>query len=225
LMGSVKEAIESPHANYVLQKIVEILPCDVSSFISTELAGFGVHVAKHRYGCRVLSRLVEHAPSCNETVKLLDEVVSAAAWLCRNAFARHVLQSILEHGSTEHCRKIVTAIRSNLLGLAMHKEASYVVQHALLHAQRYHVEGDEFGLTRELVGHEAVRSMAARRGGCHVIAALLETAPSVRQEVWDAVLEQAEDIGTTSHGSALLTMVHKDTTGFVVPHFAIIAGA
>jgi len=200
---------------------VENLLPDVSCFIPAELANLGVHVARHRYGCRVLCRLVELTP-CNETSALLEEVVSAAAGLCRSEFARHVLQSILEHGSTEHCRKIVTALRSDLLGLATHKEASWVVQYALLHAHRYHLEGDEYGLARELVGHEAVRRMAARRGGCHVIRALLTKAPSVRQEVSDAVLEQAEGIGTTSHGSMLLTMVRKD---FVVPDAAILAGA
>merc|ERR1740138_364723 len=39
LRGHIREAIESKHANYVVQKIVEVLPTSMVSFVVEELAG------------------------------------------------------------------------------------------------------------------------------------------------------------------------------------------
>merc|ERR1712070_1226839 len=59
LQGRVREAIRSPHANHVVQKLVEVLPLPSLSFVAEEMLGAGPEIARHRYGCRVLCRLVE----------------------------------------------------------------------------------------------------------------------------------------------------------------------
>merc|ERR1712232_721269 len=59
LQGRVGEAIRSPHANHVIQKLVEVLPVPSLSFITQEILGAGSEVARNRYGNRVLSRLLE----------------------------------------------------------------------------------------------------------------------------------------------------------------------
>merc|ERR1712151_1490082 len=60
LRGQVRQAIGSAHANYVVQKVVETQPTSVA-------------VTRHRYGCRILCRLLEHSASDPGTVALVDE--------------------------------------------------------------------------------------------------------------------------------------------------------
>lgn len=172
--GHVIEAVESPHANFSLQKLIEALPAKDSVFIARELQGLGSIAAKHPYGCRILIRLIEHV-SCDETDALLKDVVSEAALLSKNKFARHVLRCILERSSEELCREIVTKVRPDLIGLATHKHASFVVQHAVLQKNRYQVKGENNGLVSELAGGEALQRLARSRGGCYVAQALEAT--------------------------------------------------
>merc|ERR1712129_612443 len=60
LHGHVRWAAESPHANYVVQKIVEVMPPSHGSFVVKELRGAAAELARHRYGCRIFCRIVEH---------------------------------------------------------------------------------------------------------------------------------------------------------------------
>merc|ERR1719238_1371323 len=59
LQGRVREAIRSPHANHVVQKMVEVLPASSLGFVVEEILGAGAEFARHRYGCRVVCRLVQ----------------------------------------------------------------------------------------------------------------------------------------------------------------------
>merc|ERR1719284_624344 len=58
LHGHVREAMLSPHANFVIQKVVEALPVASVSFVAKELATHAAEAARHRFGCRILCRLV-----------------------------------------------------------------------------------------------------------------------------------------------------------------------
>merc|ERR1712151_274397 len=84
LHGYVRRAITSPHANYVIQKIIEVMPLPLSSFIISELCGHGSEVSRHRYGCRIICRLVEHLGSYAKTVDLIEEILKDAGELCRH---------------------------------------------------------------------------------------------------------------------------------------------
>merc|ERR1712187_976650 len=71
----VQQLYEDPHGNHVLSKLVEVMPSATLGPIIEQLHGTAVQVAKHRYGCRVLERLIEH---CSETQLsvLMEEVVA-----------------------------------------------------------------------------------------------------------------------------------------------------
>lgn len=60
LRGHVLSATASPHANFVIQKVIEVLPTNLTNFVAKELATFAAELACHRFGCRVFCRLVEH---------------------------------------------------------------------------------------------------------------------------------------------------------------------
>merc|ERR1719191_1039152 len=85
LRSRVREAIRSPHANHVVQKMVEGLPPSSLGFVAEELLGAGAEVARHRYGCRVLCRLVlRHGDtSIAHMDELIEELLADASDLAR----------------------------------------------------------------------------------------------------------------------------------------------
>ena len=62
--GHVQQALESPHANHVLQRAINLLAPSSVRFILDELMQcvHPVALARHPFGCRVLQRLIEHFP-------------------------------------------------------------------------------------------------------------------------------------------------------------------
>lgn len=134
LQGRVIEALKSPHANYVLQKCIEVTPASQLGFITSELKGNAVLAAKHRFGCRILERLFEHHCSELPTGALMDEIVAETSTLCRHSYANFVVQHVLEHGSVSHRAQITEVLLRDVCRLAKHRVASHVVQSALVYA-------------------------------------------------------------------------------------------
>merc|ERR1719343_1869951 len=64
LQSHVWDAMRCPHANYVLQKSIALLKPLSSQFIIDEIVRKGARAvaqaAKHKYGCRIIQRLLEH---------------------------------------------------------------------------------------------------------------------------------------------------------------------
>lgn len=132
LHGRVLEAIESPHANYVIQKVVEWMPPAERSFVISELRFGAAKMARHRNGCRILCRLLEHYErehsACGE---LIDEVLAEVETLCCHPYGHHVLEWVLEYGRVEQRHRICSALLSNLMNIAQDRHGSFVVQAAL----------------------------------------------------------------------------------------------
>jgi pumilio RNA-binding family len=180
LHGHAVEAMRSPHANFVIQKVVELMPASTAGFIAEELAVLGCDAARHRYGCRLLCRILEHhslqGDSCGRPLssqhslkQLLDEVVGNAATLVHHAFAHHVMDSIVEHGTADMRHFVAMAIRSNLVQNAKNRYASYVVERSMTYCssldQHAYVNGfladiDElFVLANHEYGSHVVRTV------------------------------------------------------------------
>merc|ERR1711957_986134 len=88
-------------------------------------------VARHRYGCRILERLIEHCDENRQLSSLLRELESQAESLSRHPFANFVIQHLLEHGSPDCRARIVQSLLPYLPMLAVHRTASHVVQRTL----------------------------------------------------------------------------------------------
>jgi len=131
LEGRVCEASKSPHANYVLQRCIRVLPTKRLQFVLDELKGRAVVTARHRCGCRILQRLLERGFPHEQTAGLVAEVMSDADRLCRHPFGNFVLQHILDHGTDSQRSAVVCAVLPDARGLARHRIASHVLQRAL----------------------------------------------------------------------------------------------
>eukprot|EP00933_Yihiella_yeosuensis_P007535 TRINITY_DN112621_c0_g1_i2.p1 TRINITY_DN112621_c0_g1~~TRINITY_DN112621_c0_g1_i2.p1 ORF type:complete len:328 (+),score=55.90 TRINITY_DN112621_c0_g1_i2:65-985(+) len=174
LKGHVREAVASPHANYVIQKVITQLCPSGSDFVAEELTGIGAKTARHRYGCRILSRLLEFCARRETTKRVVDEVLAEAPDMCRHSFGHHVVQSLLEHGSERQQGLIVKAICQDAIGNASHRSASFLVEKALAHC----APDDQQVLMSELKRPESITRLAHSQYGCYVVRALLQ-----RQEV------------------------------------------
>jgi hypothetical protein len=176
MWGHVKRAIASPHANYVVAKIVEVLPPSHSSFIVLELLGDGARAARHTFGCRVINRLIEHsiaAPAAGDVkTALVEEILREAGELCRHQFGHHVMSTLLEHGRPDHKSAIVQALVQDLYGNCRHRRATYVIETAMAWAPQDDVRMLERCLVAE--GKHNIIDLAENQFGCHVVKTLMQ---------------------------------------------------
>jgi len=119
LSGHVRKAMRCPHANHVLQKIIETCEHESLDFLVQELTsrpGLVERATRHRYGCRVMQQLIRKCPP--EQVRVITEAVIADAttFACHN-FACFVVQRLLECGTSDQ--------RAQLLG-SFTRDASFI---------------------------------------------------------------------------------------------------
>jgi len=173
LQGHVLEAAISPHANYVLQKMIMQLPTSATGFIAEEIMASkesASKIARNRHGCRILCRLLEFSSSESKTSALLvSQVLEEAEDLCRHSFGHHVLQAALEHGNSSHRSRIAAALLSDLDSCAKHRNGSYLVEKAL----KFCCEEDQRALLERLVVPSMLEDLALNQYGSFVAKAVL----------------------------------------------------
>jgi len=202
LHGQVREAFQSPHANYVIQKIIEALPCAQSSFISEELMGMGAMVARHRYGCRILCRLLEHCTTEQGTEKLVTEVLDDAAGLSRHSFGHHVIQCILEHGSTKQQEQIVEGLMEDLPRNARNRNASYVLERVFMHTDE-EIQRTLLGKLLDL-GPEMWSLLTRSYLGSHVLKSVMRFPSDILPQAMGDIRLATGKLHGTRHGKQLL---------------------
>lgn len=135
LRGHVCEALESPHANHVLQKLVDVVDPTYLKFVIEEMKGMGAFFARRRFGCRVVERLLEHCPS-EYLAELVDEILQDAERLSRHPYGNFVMQHIFRYGTVEQKHRLVLLLREDVARLARHRHASHVVEAAFTNCAR-----------------------------------------------------------------------------------------
>jgi hypothetical protein len=205
LRGHVHDAVSSPHANFVIQKMIEVLPVSSSNFVAEELLTFAVDAARHRFACRILSRLIEHH-LCDKAGlatmnRLIDELLPETERLIRHNFARHVVELILEHGSKCHQETIIRAIRKDAVRNAKDRYASYVVEHCLYHCS----VPERDALASDLLCNlETFWVLANHECASHVIKALLKSHGSFATRAMEQMNVGAAKLCTSKYGQRLL---------------------
>lgn len=204
MRGHVRSAVQSKFANYFIQKILEILPVERSRFIPEELRGSGAALARHRFGCRIACRILEHG-SLDEgaTADLLNEILdSGAEDLCNHTFGSYVVRHFLEFGLPEHRRKIAAALSADVMGFSKQRQGSHVVEAAL----KYCSAEDQRMLAEQLMGkRDQLMSLASSQFGHHVMKGLLAVPPGeLRQEIVDTLRPLAVPLHSTRYGKRVL---------------------
>jgi hypothetical protein len=209
LRGHVRDAISSPHANFVIQKVIEVLPPSSTNFVAEELFTYAVEAARHRFACRILCRLIEHKTDSATTDTLIDELLAETEQLIRHNFARHVIELILEHGSTMQKERIVRAIRNDVVRSAKDRYASYVVEQVF-----YRCIPESDALACDLISDvESFWTLANHECGWHVIKALLKSHGQFSLRARDLLMAGAAKLCTSKHGQRLLEEIGQPICG------------
>jgi len=164
----ISELIASPHGNHVVAKMVEIMPpAAVRCVIEATIKWNPAELARHRYGCRILERLIEHC-SEKQMSEVLDALVVQAEPLCRHPYGNFVVSHLLEHGSSVRKVSILDQLLQTLPQLAVHRTASHVVQNLIYHSDEVGKRRLVETLLREQSPHSIV-DIACTRYGSFVV--------------------------------------------------------
>lgn len=216
LNGHVMAATRCAHANFVVQKLVQVLPLALARFVIGELAGSGVKVAQHQYGCRILCRIVEHYSNDSladaQALALLDELVAEAELLSYDVFGYHVMQALLEHGPSGHRHAIADALLADIARAAKDRGAGHVVEKALMHCGAE----DQHALASSLLtcrGRGSIASLAKSPQGCACVRATLALPGEIGREARSGCRLAVTELAASKAGRRLLKKAEGDWDG------------
>jgi len=201
LKGLVKDATRCPHANFVIQKIIELLPPTLAEFIIDELFDCVAEVATHRYGCRIMCRLLEHSSTAPSTGRLLDKMLQSVRSLCCHTYGHYVIQLLMEHGTKEHRRAVVAALCSDAFKMAKSRHASSIVKGILTSSD---IE-DKHALANALVADdEHLPQLAADKIGWLVIRAVCKVSHEHLHKVQEKLQPYKQGLMSSTYGQRFL---------------------
>jgi hypothetical protein len=167
LSGHVVEAMQCPHANYVLQSCISADVPAAVQLVMREIIDAGaeavLQAARHRFGCRVIERLFEvctvpELGLLDELSALADCLIDDACALCLHPYGNYTMQHLLLHGLEEHRKQLHRFLKERVLDMAAHFYASAVIGQALQHG----LEDDKLELARALVRSPGLLNAMAR---------------------------------------------------------------
>merc|ERR1719408_105282 len=101
--GRVVEAMRCPNANHVLQKFIQRVPANSLEFVVDELRTHGfVAAAKHKFGCRVVQRLLENLSGV-QLLELQTSLLKESMDLSKHASAHFVMVCLLASAQSDCC--------------------------------------------------------------------------------------------------------------------------
>jgi hypothetical protein len=205
LRGHIRNAVQSKHANHVVQKITEVMPVARASFVVDELKGFGHALVRHCFGCRVMCRILEHlSPEDASTLELVDEILTDVEDLCSHSFGSFVIRHLLEFGFAAHKHQIVLALRTDLIGFAKHKFGSHVVEAALRHS----AFEDQQDLSKELLADkEQLLYLSGNQFGRHVVRAMLTMPADLKKEAVNALRPMESQLKASRYGKSVVQVL------------------
>lgn len=172
LLPEARQLCESPHANHVLAKLIEVLPVTRLTPLLDAFQGQVQTLARHRFGSRILERLTEH---CSEAQlgPLLDEAIEDIEALARHQHGNFFVQRLLEHGSASRKRICAEKLLPFVLEHAVHRTASNTLQRLIDHASldMQAAIADKF-LAGE--GVQSLEAIAVTRYGSFVVQLLVD---------------------------------------------------
>jgi len=135
LHDHVWDATCCPHANHVLQRCIAALFPEDLQFIVDVLTKerLAVQAARHKYGCRIVQRLIEHCSSV-QIEGLLRSLLAEVPLVSCHAYGNYVMQHILQHSPLQS--EVCQALEEHLNALSSDQYGAAVVSCAMTSASR-----------------------------------------------------------------------------------------
>jgi len=196
-----------------------VMPPPVLFFMLAELQAWGTprKLATHKYGCRVLERIIEHFP-VSQLSHFIEDILDDSVAVSKEPFGNFVVQHILEHGTSDHRHRLVLSLGADLRDTATHPNACLVLNKVLTYAAL----ADQQDLAERVIGIPGlVADMASLRNGFETTLRLFEIATGQLLEAAHAQLAvESNRIEGTRHGRALLDAItHSSPTDFLDDDF------
>jgi hypothetical protein len=202
----IKQAYESPQANYALSHLFETMPTFLLRPIVQDLQHFALEAAKHRYGCRCMIRFVRyHADKSEpEVAEVVHALLSDVLALGRSEFGTHVVQEILRKGLPEHRQAVVSAFRRDLLRESKNRFTFPIIEEAFRCCEPDLVKEM---LDRLLSHKDGIRELVESKFGVKVVQAILN-GPQ-QQAIAEHICAIASQINHSGAGRFVLQEAHK----------------
>lgn len=172
LQGHVWDAMRCPHANYVLQKAIALMKPQGSQFIIDEVVRKGARAvaqaARHKYGCRIVQRLLEHCTAA-QVSELAAAILQDSLAIARHPYGNYVMQHIIEHGTKEQRGLLTRQLEQQAAAIGADEYACAVVGKALAHGEQQ----EKLSLARALARVPGMVCALARTRHGHVAARLV----------------------------------------------------
>lgn len=208
LVGRVWEALKCMHANHVVQKCIStVRPVDVQ-FIIDELrhgaAGGVVQAARHRYGCRIIQRLLEHCP-LDQVAPMVGELLAEAASLSSHIYGNYVMQHIVEFCGPEDVSHLTSLLEQRVPDMVRNDYAAAVIGKALSQANNERRHALAQALLRQ---PEQLAAMSCSRKGHVAVKEALQLAEDVaRSKVCDELASRFGRLRACRYGRAIVSFV------------------
>jgi len=131
LRGNVVKLVESPHGNHVLQKCIVELRFEAVRFVLDEIPSEEVSsLAQHKFGCRVLQRLLERH---GQVSRLVEAVLADLIAIAQSPYGNYVVQLLLECPGVgaEQRERLLRLVEASVEELGSHPFGCIVLSAAL----------------------------------------------------------------------------------------------
>lgn len=173
LRGRVWDALQCRNANHVLQKCIATMRPQPLQFIIDEIMspgpGSGAHAAQHRFGCRVVERLLEHCRP-DQVKPLVDDILTNGPMLCMDPYGNYVVQHLLEYGTAHYKHSMSMIVAKQIASMPGDYHCCAVVSAALCHS----LPDDKVVVSRAVLSRRGLLvSLARQRHGHDAVLTLL----------------------------------------------------
>lgn len=212
LQGHICEAMRCPHANYVLQKCVSVMRPANLQFIIDELVdknpGIATYTARHKYGCRIIQRILEHCPP-SQLRSLAEHLLEDAVATCLHPYGNYVMQHLIEHGTAEQRHELSKLLRDNVEVVAADAHAGAVVGKAMT----FGAEADKVELARALVRTPGLLPCIARSRHGHTAAkAVFDVLEGTeREQACGLIYAEEKTLRGLRYGQLVLASLKQDS--------------
>lgn len=206
----------NPNGNYVVQRMVDTFRGPPQTAIIEEVVPVAVQIAKNRFGCRVLTHIIDSGSNDDvERTKVLEEMKSKAADLCEHPFGHHVISKMISNDIFRHelVADVLACSTDALCTHAENRNASYVIEEVL--KVRATTEDPERVAEQKRKLHTIIQSrlrderilvqVAMNQFGSFVIKALLDGESSVQlEDIVQKLSANSKTLEQNKHGLAVV---------------------
>lgn len=208
LVGHVWEALKCMNANHVLQKCITVLRPDVAQFVIDELTQHGgkgvVQAAKHRFGCRVLQRLLEHC-SQEQISPMVEVLLNDAVDLSSHTYGHYVMMHLFEQCDQDVVSRLASTLQQHLPNMTADGYIGAVIGKALNHTNTKACVSLAAGLLQE---HAHVVVMACSRWGYAAVKqALVLVSASEQDKACKELAHCSPKLRSSRYGRLVATFV------------------